>query len=247
MQENNMPKRPSLEASEEELKLEFREIMKKRREYEDEIRRETIAFQKKEAAQKRRRVSGLVKAAVVVLVAGTCLIGFASKSEATRMWWLTSVERIIGRDTGHVVDNDENRVIYNFTEEQAAAEIEEKTGIPMPILKYRPQNLVFDGYEYDESTLRGRMQYIYNEDTLMRLNAYSTDDDSTYMWNNHGEIISEKPVETEFATVQLVERQTKGEKEPTVGASWKCNNYEYQMVGKVPVEEMEKIILNILY
>lgn len=246
MQENNMPKRPSLEASEEELKLEFREIMKKRREYEDEIRRETIAFQKKEAAQKRRRMSGFVKAAVVVLVAGTCLIGFASKSEATRMWWLTSVERIIGRDTGHVVDNDENRVIYDFTEEQAAAEIEEKTGIPMPELQYRPEELVFDGFNYDEISLRGGLYYLYDE-YVITMNAFLAEGDVSYSWNYDGTARKEKVVETVYGNVTLFEIKAENDEQVSVSAEWEYMNHQYQLVGKMPMEELEKIILNIFY
>lgn len=246
MQENNMLKTPSLEATEEELKIEFQEIMKKRTEYQKQIEQEIIAFQKEERERNRRRFSKMVRAAVIVLVAGTCFVVLAAKSEATRMWWLTSVERIIGKDTGHVVDNDENRVISDMSEHEAVAEIEDKTGIPMPELKYKPQDLVFDGFEYDESVLRGRLYYLYGKYNV-RVSAYSTDKDNTYMWNSDGEVVSEEYVETDYATVRLTEIQAENEEIPCATAEWKYHNYEYQIVGKLPVEELEKIILNILY
>ncbi len=246
MQENNMSKVPSLEATEEELKLEFQEIMKKRAEYQKELEQETISFQKEEAEHRRRRFSRVVKAAVVVLVAGTCFIAFAARSEATRMWWISSVERIIGKETGHVVDNDDNRMINDMTVQQAIAEIEDKTGIPMPEFYYQPEELIFDGFDYNEKALRGHLQYIY-DDYAVHLNAFSNDTNSSYSWNYDGNINFEEKIETSYATVKVMEIKAEDDVEINMVAEWTYKNHQYQFVGKMDADEFILIIKNIFY
>lgn len=234
------------EMSEEEEQAELQELLRKRKAYQEELKSEEEAYRKEKAARKNRRYSSIVKVAVLVLVASGCLFAFSMRSEATRMWWLTSVERVVGKDRGNVVDNDENRMISDVSVEEAIAEIEEKTGIPIPELVYQPQGMIFDSYDYSENPSRGHLQYQYNG-YIVHINASSADVDSSYSWEYDGEILSEETVETSYADVKIMEIKAENDELPNAVAEWSYHNHQYQLFGKIQKEEIKEIILNIFY
>lgn len=233
------------EMSEEE-QAELQELLRKRKAYQEELKSEEEAYRKEEAARKNRRYSSIVKVAVLVLVASGCLFAFSMRSEATRMWWLTSVERVVGKDRETKVNNDENRIISDTTVKEAIAEIEEKTGIPMPEFYYQPVGLKFDGYDYDEVSLRGHLQYVYEECT-MHIYAFSSEEDTSYASIFHGEKLSEEIIKTEYADVKVMEFKQENDRSSTIVAEWIYHNHQYQLYGKVPLEEIKLILENILY
>ena len=162
------------------------------------------------------------------------------------MWWLTSVERVVGKDRGNVVNNDENRMISDVSVEEAIAEIEEKTGIPIPELKYQPQGMIFDSCDYSENPPRGHLQYEYNE-YIVHINVFSTDVDSSYSWVYDGEVLSEEVVKTSYADVKIMEIKAENDEMSNAVAEWSYHNHQYQLFGKIKIEELKEIILNILY
>ena len=233
------------EMSEEE-QAELQELLRKRKAYQEELKSEEEAYRKEEAARKNRRYSSIVKVAVLVLVASGCLFAFSMRSEATRMWWLTSVERVVGKDRETKVNNDENRIISDTTVKEAIAEIEDKTGIPMPEFYYQPAGMVFDSFDYSEIPPRGHMQYEYNG-YIIHVNAHSADVDSSYSWVYDGEVLSKENIETTYADVTLMEIKAENDEVSNVVAEWSYHNKQYQLFGKIPLKELKEIILNILY
>lgn len=234
------------EPSEEQLQQEIEEIQKKRLIYQKEMAEEVSEYYKEELVRRRKKMFSVTKAAVVVLVAGIGLFAFSLTSEATRMWWLQKVERLIGTESGHVVDNDENRVLSETSDLAAIADIKEKTGIPMPELCYEPEGFVFDGYEYDEVIGRGNMYYIYKENVIM-IQAYTADEDTAYSWQYDGEVLSEEYIETEYGSVRLREIKSASDQEASSVAVWNYHNHQYRIAGKIPAMELKKIILNFFY
>lgn len=233
------------EMSEEE-QAELQELLRKRKAYQEELKSEEEAYRKEEAARKNRRYSSIVKVAVLVLVASGCLFAFSMRSEATRMWWLTSVERVVGKDRETKVNNDENRIISDTTVKEAIAEIEEKTGIPMPEFYYQPAGFEFDGFDYDEVVLRGHLQYIYNG-YVIHINGFSAEEDTSYALVYDGDIILEEVIETPYADVKVMEIKAENDSISNAVAEWTYHNHQYQMYGKIQIEELKKIISNILY
>lgn len=233
------------EMSEEE-QAELQELLRKRKAYQEELKSEEEAYRKEEAARNNRRYSSIVKVAVLVLVASGCLFAFSMRSEATRMWWLTSVERVVGKDRETKVNNDNHRIESVLTEKEAIAEIEEKTGIPMPELIYKPQGLIYDGFEYDELVVSGSLRYIY-ENYIIHIYALSSDRNSSYGWNYDGEVLSEKNIEMPYSDVKILEIKTENEEVANIVAEWTYHNHQYKIEGKLPMEEMLLIIENILY
>lgn len=225
---------------------EIRELIKQREAYQKELQEEVEAYHKEEKMRNSRKHSAMVKAAMLVLVASGCLFAFSMRSEATRMWWLSSVEKIIGSNRGNTVDNDEERVYSEMTEEEAAAEIEEKIGVPVPEFQYLPQGMSFDGYNYDESSLTGKIRYSYNG-SIIHLQMFSECGDSSYSWNFDGEILKDSEVETDYGIVKVMEIKMSDDAESTVLAEWTYKNYQYELVGKMSFEEILLILENILY
>lgn len=225
---------------------EIRELIKQREAYQKELQEEVEAYHKEEKMRNSRKHSAMVKAAMLVLVASGCLFAFSMRSEATRMWWLSSVEKIIGSNRGNTVDNDEERVYSEMTEEEAAAEIEEKIGVPVPEFQYLPQGMFFDGYNYDESSLTGKIRYSYNGG-IIHLQIFSEYGDSSYSWNFDGEILKDSEVATDYGMVKVMEIKMSGDAGSTVLAEWTYKNYQYELVGKMSFEEILLILENILY
>lgn len=227
----------------EECDEDIQELLKKREAYQKELQDEVEAYRKEEKMRKHRRASGIVKAAMLVLVASGCLFAFSMRSEATRMWWLSSVEKIIGSNRGNTVDNDEERIYSELTEEEAAAEIEEKIGVPVPEFQYLPQGMFFDSYEYDENVLTGRMQYVY-EKRVIHLYVYSAEGNASCAWIYDGKTGVEKTVDTEYGQVEVFQTDDDSE---TIVAKWEYENQQYELVGKLSFEEISLILKNILY
>lgn len=225
----------------EECNEDIQELLKKREAYQKELQDEVEAYRKEEEMRKHRRASGIVKAAMLVLVASGCLFAFSMRSEATRMWWLSSVEKIIGSNRGNTVDNDEERIYSELTEEEAAAEIEEKIGVPVPEFQYLPQGMFFDSYEYDENIMQGCMRYLY-DGVIMHFYVYTAGGNASYSWIYDGNAKIEKMIETDYGQIYVYQ-----ENASTVVAKWIYQNHQYELVGKLSFEEISLILKNILY
>lgn len=227
----------------EECDEDIQELLKKREAYQKELQDEVEAYRKEEEMRKHRRASGIVKAAMLVLVASGCLFAFSMRSEATRMWWLSSVEKIIGSNRGNTVNNDEERIYSELTEEEAAAEIEEKIGVPMPEFQYLPQGMSFDGYDYDENIKQGYMKYLYN-DSIVHFYVHTSDGNASYAWIYDEKAGAEKTIDTEYGRVKLFQADEDTER---LIAKWEYQNQQYELVGRLSFEEISLILKNILY
>lgn len=225
---------------------ELQELLKKREIYQAELEKESEEYRQQEEQRKHRRYSSMVKVAMLVLVTGGCLFAFSMRSEATRMWWLSSVEKIIGSNRGNYVDNDENRVYSDTTEEEAAAEIEEKIGIQVPEFYYLPQGMYFDSYEYDTDIKQGFLRYCY-DDGVVHLLFRSADEDSSYSSIYDGESMKETIIEMDYGTVRVTDMQAKDDTVSNIEAKWVYRNCQYELIGKLSLEEITLIIENIFY
>lgn len=123
-----------------DIEKSFEELQRKMEERERTGEEGTV----KMPAKEKRKFSSVAKVLVACAAIFVCLFTFTMSSEATRMWWMESMERLIGKSSSTVVDNDENRVKSDVSELEAAAEIEEKTGIQVPEFLERPAEMQFD-------------------------------------------------------------------------------------------------------
>ena len=185
--------------------------------------------------------SPVVKVAVacIVLVAG--IFAFSMTSEATRMWWMDSIERVVGGSSGTVIDNDEKRVKSDTTEQDAAAEIKEKTGIDVPKFLVRPDGLVFDAYEYNVPVCFAYMYYLIEEQVVF-LYVKGADTDTSSDFNYDGEILNSNQIETKYGNVSLKEVKADGDNQSTAVAEWKYRNHYYCIIGKIEMETLKSMV-----
>lgn len=232
--------------SEEQIQKELQELKRKREEYQKQQELELKELREEKKRAKRRNLYSVAKVAVLVLVVGTCFVMFTMRSEATRMWWLKFADREIGQESENVVDNDDARIVSNMDEKEAVSEIEEKTGIPMPELIYKPNGMIFDGYECSKEAGRGYLYYIC-DDYIVSLKVFSPEKNASYSSSFDGEIIKEDTIEAEYGKVLIQEIKSKDDKKSAVIATWEYQNHQYMIEGKIDFEEIRKIIENIFY
>lgn len=190
--------------------------------------------------------SPVVKVAVacIVLVAG--IFAFSMTSEATRMWWMESIERVVGGASGTVIDNDEKRVKSDTTEQDAAAEIKEKTGIDVPKFLVRPDGLVFDAYRYDENFQFAFMYYFMGERVIsLYMQGVNVDTSSDLSYD--GELQNSEQIETEYGSVSVKEVRAEGDEQSTVVAEWKYRNQYYRIIGKMDLNMMKSMVESMYY
>lgn len=185
--------------------------------------------------------SPVVKVAVacIVLVAG--IFTFSMTSEATRMWWMESIERVVGGASGTVIDNDENRVQSDTTEQDAIAEIKEKTGIDVPKFLVRPDGLVFDDYEYNEKVQFAFMYYMLG-DQVISLYMQGVDRNTSSDLSYDGELQSSEQIETEYGIVSIKEVKAEGDEQSTSVSEWKYRNHYYRIIGKMELEALKSMV-----
>lgn len=221
-------------------------LLEKRSAYRNAVNEQVAAYRREESAKKARRQSTMVKAAMLVLVVSGCLFAFSMRSEATRMWWLSSVERIVGFDRGNVVDNSDERIYSDMTEKEACAEMQEKIGAPVPELKYKPEGMEFDGVECDETILNGKVQYLYNG-SIVHLHIFSEGGNSSYDWKFEGNYEKVDTVDTDYGQVLILREKNTSVAEPNFLAEWIYENHQYELIGNFTVDEMTLILENIFY
>lgn len=180
-----------------------------------------------------------VAVACIVLVAG--IFTFSMTSEATRMWWMESIERVVGGASGTVVNNDENRLKSDTTEQDAAAEIKEKTGIDVPKFLVRPDGLVFDDYEYNEKVQFAFMYYMLG-DQVISLYMQGVDRNTSSDLSYDGELQSSEQIETEYGIVSIKEVKAEGDEQSTSVSEWKYRNHYYRIIGKMELEALKSMV-----
>lgn len=194
----------------------------------------------------RKRFTPFMKTLVTCAAALVCIFAFSLRSEATRMWWLKSVERIVGDESGTVVNSDENRVKNTLTEKKATAEIKEKTGLDAPRFGYKPEGMVFDNFECDEAMQFAFMYYVWQEHIIM-VYMQGSDTDNSALSIYEGEPVEKEKIETSFGTVKIEERKLESDGAPTLTAEWTYRNVEYCIAGRIDIENLKLIIENMIY
>ena len=157
------------------------------------------------------------------------------------MWWMESIERVVGGSSGTVIDNDEKRVKSDTTEQDAAAEIKEKTGIDVPKFLVRPDGLVFDAYEYNVPVCFAYMYYLIEEQVVF-LYVKGADTDTSSDFNYDGEILNSNQIETKYGNVSLKEVKADGDNQSTAVAEWKYRNHYYCIIGKIEMETLKSMV-----
>ena len=192
--------------------------------------------------RKKRSYLRLGKIAGVAGVCLMCVFAASMTSEANRSYFIRGIKYLSGNDTRVVVGNDTENEDVNTDEYEAIASIEDKIGVKVPEFYYRPQGMKFYDYEISVKTSNARMEYQYNDDTILmfyidkqnedtasNINAVSGDEDTI-------DIISENGVEI------IIKEMSDEEGAATYTAVWSKDDVSYSLIGKMELEDLKKII-----
>ena len=194
------------------------------------------------SVRNKRNYLRLGKVAGVAGVCLMCVFAASMTSEANRSYFIRGIKYLSGNDTRVVVGNDTENEDVNTDEYEAIASIEDKIGVKVPEFYYRTQGMKFYDYEISVKTSNARMEYQYNDDTILmfyidkqnedtasNINAVSGDEDTI-------DVISENGVEI------IIKEMSDEEGAATYTAVWSKDDVSYSLIGKMELEDLKKII-----
>lgn len=159
---------------------------------------------------------------------------------------MDKANEVLGDEKNTEIENGEDRLITDRTEEEARNEIEEKLQVEVPTFFYLPDRMDFDSYEIDETAQSVFMKY-QGEDACMYFVIQTNYADSSGIYRNDEGIEVEK-IETDIPNVkfELWEIQS-DDGEPTYLVQWDYKNSYYRISGKITEEEIKEIVENLVY
>lgn len=195
--------------------------------------------------EKKSHKAARVAAAVLVCSAG--IFAASMTSQANRSYFIDSVRYWAGDDTRIVVDNDRTNEKECEGEQTAIDDIEEKLGVDIPYLMYRPQGFKFKDYNIGKDFEYALLQYDYKDTILtVYVNKYDKETKSSGASLDGKEIETIKLPEEEIS-IQVKKIMAKGDKKASYVAYWNNSTEFYQIEAQMEEEEFVKLIKNIKF
>lgn len=194
--------------------------------------------------EKKSHKAARVAAAVLVCSAG--IFAASMTSQANRSYFIDSVRYWAG-DARIVVDNDRTNEKECEGEQTAIDDIEEKLGVDIPYLMYRPQGFKFKDYNISKDFEYALLQYDYKDTILtVYVNKYDKETKSSGASLDGKEIETIKLPEEEIS-IQVKKIMAKGDKKASYVAYWNNSTEFYQIEAQMEEEEFVKLIKNIKF
>lgn len=235
------------EITEEELEKSYQKLvarLKREGVYEEDGESSrVISMEKKTKKKNTRRRYGIMKAAGFAFVGILCVFAASMTSEATRRYVVDGVRYLVGDDTRILVNNDEENDSSNRDEYAARAEIEEKLGVELPRLFYRPHDFTFSKYSINEESSVARMEYNYKEDNVIMFYIDKGDEKSISSIDSvPGQDMGPIAITNENIETRIKKIQEQNDQIPSYNAQWERKGVVYQLFGKIELGEMKKIL-----
>lgn len=201
-----------------------------------------VSIEKKSSVKKKH---SYVRFGRIAGIAGLCLIcvfAASMSSEANRKYLVNSVRILSGNDSQLISYNDETNETASTEESDAIADIEEKLDVKMPEFYYRPYGMEFYGYEVNKNSYFAKIEYKYEDNIIIfYVDKHNDGASSDISSLNGNEKQIDEILKDEFS-VFIKESEDKNDKIPTYMANWSQGDVSYQLVGKISLKELEKII-----
>lgn len=204
-----------------------------------ENKKKVIPMKKKNSGKKASfRLGKIVGVAGVCIL---CIFSATMSSEANRNYFIDTIRYLSGNDTRVVVDNDENNERVNTDEYEAIQDIEETLGVKVPEFYYRPYEMRFENYLIRENSDVAYMEYLCDDAVL----SLCIDKQNINTASGISSVSGEKtliPIHVGGEEFSIEEINDQGDTKPTYRGMWKYEEVTYYLSGKIPLEEMKKII-----
>lgn len=197
--------------------------------------------------QGKRKIRKGVRCASAVIAVLIGVFSVSMTSEANRAYVMREINELFGNDVNTKVNN--NEVLESDRIEQYVREdIENTLGIKMPEFFYLPAEMKYKKYIINEESGIAIVQYAYRENYIYFMIMANSKDATSLSQNDKGKEI--KKISNELLPnfkITMWEIYEKEDEKPTYTLGWNYKNTYYQLLGKLPMGETEKIARNILY
>lgn len=193
--------------------------------------------------KKKRRYLVIALAAVIVLVLGSAMTGVGSKS-----YWKVILERVMGDASASVtnVEDMESQQSEDIDEMGVYREINEKFGVAIPRVQYKPENMALKEYILDEEQRRVYLFYSYN-DEIIRYTMYMNDTESSFSQKDLDSLINEYEIQNNNLSIHVEEYTVDGSINRRYIAEFEYQGSQYQIKGSMAKEEFDKILKNLFF
>ena len=192
-----------------------------------------------------RKRKKLAKVAGIGIVCGISVFAASMTSEANRNYFINTFQVLTGNNMRTVVDNTDENEKMNVDEYEAIADIEEKLGVEVPEFCYRPYEFEFIDYLINDICSTAWMEYQYENQTITFYIDKQTDNTASNNQSFDGDKI--KQIEISGSIQAVIEKVEEANKKPNYIAKWEKNHTLYFITGRLPEEEIIKIVKNLAF
>lgn len=192
-----------------------------------------------------KKFLGMTAAAVISCFG---LFGVSMSTQGGRSYVMDKANEVLGDEKNTEIENSQDRLISDRTEEEARNEIEEKLQVEVPDFLYLPDRMDFDSYEIDETAQSVYIKY-QNDEACMYFVIQANYVNTSGIYRNDEGIYLDK-IESDISQnveVELWRIQDEEDYYPTYLAQWDYKNSYYRISGKITEDKMKEIIKNIMY
>lgn len=189
----------------------------------------------------------ITKWAAMIAVTLLGVFGVSMSSQANRTFVMQKANQLLGNNMGTVVNNTNEIIKSDTTEEADRNKVEDILEIKVPVLFYLPDNVKYWGYEVDEKAKTALIKYKYDKESIFLVVMANPKDASGIYKNDYGDKTEEIISDLSSVKVELWEINDPEDEKPTYVAQWEYMNTFYELVGKIDKSEMVEIIRNIMY
>ena len=191
-----------------------------------------------------KKFLGMTAAAVI-----TCfgLFGVSMSTQGDRSYVMDKANEVLGDEKNTEIENSQDRLISDRTEEKARSEIEEKLQMEVPHFFYLPNRMNFDSYEIDETAQSVYIRYYNGVDYMYFIIQANYSDSSGLYRNDEGVCLGIAECEMSNIEPELWKIQNGESENSTYLVQWEYKNSYYRISGKITEEEMRKIVKDIVY
>lgn len=191
-----------------------------------------------------KKFLGMTVAAVISCFG---LFGVSMSTQGGRSYVMDKANEVLGDEKNTEIENSQDRLISDRTEEEARSEIEEKLQMEVPQFFYLPSRMEFDSYEIDDVAQSVYIRYYNGEDYMYFIIQANYSDASGLYRNDEGICLGSVECDMSKIEPELWKIEDDGSGYSTYLAQWDYKNSYYRISGKITEDEMRKIIKDIMF
>lgn len=191
-----------------------------------------------------KKFLGMTAAAVISCFG---LFGVSMSTQGGRSYVMDKANEVLGDEKNTEIENGEDRLITDRTEEEARNEIEEKLQVEVPDFLYLPDKVEFDSYEIDDTAQFVYIRYRNGEDYIYFIIQTNYVDKSGLYRNDEGVCLGKVKSDLSSDLEAELWKIEEEEEIPMYLAQWDYKNSYYRISGRITEDEMKKIIKDVMY